>query len=95
MENTTPNTTEYGDIHGPDYRPSNVRIINNGSESHPWSVLDFDGTLYGRYRTHDQAKARANVRKGVIKAALTRRANKARAARAAAETHRAETGEQS
>lgn len=75
---STPDTS----IHGPDYRPSNVRIVRIEADDYyygraTWRVLDFDGTTYFQGNRSD-AERHARVRKGVIKAALTRRANKAR-----------------
>jgi hypothetical protein len=68
-----------------EYRPENVRIIQapnpspyNGKPY--WLVIDTDGTACGSGETYELAAQRARVRKGVIKAAISRRANKAKAA---------------
>jgi hypothetical protein len=69
----------------PDYRPSNVRVVPADqveglwpSSSIRWVVLDFDGTPMQGFISYEDAEARRRNRAGVIRAALTRRANKAR-----------------
>lgn len=66
------------------YRPENVRVIQapkpspyNGKAY--WLVIDTDGTACGSGETYELAQQRARVRRGVVKAAVTRRANKAAA----------------
>lgn len=67
-----------GDIHGPDYQPHNVTIVPVlGYDRKPrFAVKDFDGTCYATADTRARAESMARVRKGVIKAAITRRRNK-------------------
>jgi hypothetical protein len=69
----------------PDYRPSNVKVVPADqveglwlSSSIRWVVLDFDGTPMQGFASYEDAEARRRNRAGVIRAALTRRANKAR-----------------
>lgn len=47
-------------------------------------VLDFDGRGIGWFKSYADAESCRKQRAGVIKAALTRRVNKARAAKAGA-----------
>jgi hypothetical protein len=68
-----------------EYRPSNVRIVPASeveglwlSSSIRWVVLDFDGTPMQGFASYEDAEARRRNRAGVIRAAITRRANKAR-----------------
>ena len=75
-------TTEY-DTSGPNYRPENVRIEHKPEGWHygprcPFVLLDFDGTHLRYFETRHEAEVARKSRAGVIKAALTRRANKAR-----------------
>jgi len=81
------------DIHGPQYHPRSVTVeCRDGA----WCVVDasYAGAVHvsctgpGEWN-HLQAERRATVRRGVIKAALTRRANKARAAAAELDQRRA------
>jgi hypothetical protein len=71
------------DIHSDAYRPMNVRVEYRPEGSgdyypdHRFVVLDFDGVEIGHYTSREQAERRRRQRAGVIKAALTRRANKA------------------
>jgi glucan biosynthesis protein len=74
--------TSYRDhISGPDYVPSNVRIEDRPERgTYRYIVVDFDGTDLQAFSNRADAESRRNVRRGVIRAALTRRANKARSA---------------
>lgn len=76
-------TTTSHDIHSDAYRPTNVRVEYHPEggiygSGYPFVVVDFDGTPMQWLATREQAEARRKQRAGVIKAALTRRANKAR-----------------
>lgn len=67
------------------YRPENVRVVErDGGPYGPrcrFLLLDHDGTELQWFETRACADERARVRRGVIKAALTRRANKAKKSR--------------
>lgn len=82
-------TTNY-DIHSSDYRPTNVRVEyrpEGASEfypNHKWVVVDFNGEIDSQFTSRDAAEVRRRTRAGVIKAALTRRANKAATTKAGA-----------
>jgi hypothetical protein len=71
-------------INGPDYRPENVRIVPcNDSFYGPrmtHKLVDFDGTTLRYFESYRDAVPHQKDRQRVIKAALTRRANKARKA---------------
>ena len=68
------------DIHGPSYRPENVRIVPAADPCNyrlpGYVVTDFDGRRLSWHETYRDAEAHRKSRAGVIKAALTRRANK-------------------
>lgn len=75
------------DIHSDAYRPWNVHVVPAeqidarwASPSTRWIVVDFDGTPMQGFANRADAEARCRSRRGVIKAALSRRANKARRA---------------
>lgn len=67
------------------YRPENVRVVDrDGSPYGPtfrFLLLDHDGTELQWFESRADAESRARSRRGVIRAALTRRANKAKASR--------------
>jgi hypothetical protein len=71
------------DIHSPEYRPSNVTIqtsteLRFGKPTTIFTVIDFDGTPMQTFTSREDAESRRRNRAGVIRAALTRRANKSR-----------------
>jgi len=77
-------------IHGPQYDPRSVTVEFRDGR---WCVVDrsYAGNEYvSRSTTRHAAEAAAKVRRATIKAALTRRANKARAAASALDVRRAE-----
>lgn len=80
-----PAGTGGSDSGGAKYHPSSVTVEQTGTGK--WQVVDRSvdpkGLTYGAWaNTWDEANSRANIRRGVIRAALTRRSNKAKAATA-------------
>lgn len=67
------------DIHSADYRPGNVSLAH--LEGGKFEVRDWNGSVLYSGSSIADARQRLTVRRGVIKAALTRRANKRNAAR--------------
>lgn len=61
------------------YLPSSVRVVHEADGF--WYVINDDGSYYRAAPTQGAAERIANVRRGVIQAAITRRANKAAARR--------------
>lgn len=71
--------------HSPDYRPSNVEIVPAIDPMEyrgtGYAVLDWDGAPIGWFKSYQDAYAKQTRRRSVIKAANTRRRNKALAIR--------------
>lgn len=55
------------------YLPQSVRFVSEGAD---YVVVDTDGSIYHRGEDAGYAARRFNVRRGVVKATVTRRLNK-------------------
>jgi hypothetical protein len=67
------------DIHSAEYTPSNVRVISKSHEDRvSYFVVDWNGVvLAGPLRSWEAANEKRRRRQATIKAAITRRRNKA------------------